>query len=243
MYRKNVYMQIDYRCWIGSITLKRIFDFVAVCFALPLICPVMAIIAFLIRATSNGPIFFRQDRVGLHQKIFRVYKFRTMVQGAEEMGTSVTTRRDPRVTHIGRILRKFKLDELPQLINVFMGDMSFVGPRPDVPEIVENYSIEMRQIFQIRPGITSVATLHLRDEESILTDVDEPDTFYEDILVPLKVKLAMEHVERDSFAFDLKILCQTVWMLTLGRWWPIEEHEAVAELNPQITQINADLHK
>ena len=230
MYLKNVYMQIDYRHWIGSVTLKRIFDFVCVCFALPLICPVMAIIGFLIRATSNGPIFFRQDRVGLHQKIFLVYKFRTMVQGAEEMGTSITTRRDPRVTPIGKILRKIKIDELPQLINVFIGDMSLVGPRPDVPEIVENYTIEMRQIFQIRPGITSVATLHLRDEEGILADVDEHDTFYEDILVPLKVKLSMEHVERDSFAFDLKILCQTLWMLTVGRWWPIEEHEAVAEL-------------
>jgi lipopolysaccharide/colanic/teichoic acid biosynthesis glycosyltransferase len=220
--------------------LKRIFDFIAVCIALPLICPVMAIIAFLIKATSNGPIFFRQNRVGLHQKIFRVYKFRTMVQGTEEMGTSVTTRKDPRITPIGRILRKLKLDELPQLINVVTGDMSLVGPRPDVPEIVENYTIEMRQIFKIRPGITSVATLHLRDEEGILADVDEPDTFYEDILVPLKVKLAMEHVYRNSFAFDLKILCQTVWMLSLGRWWPIEEHEVVAKLNPQISQIDAD---
>jgi len=214
--------------------LKRVFDFAAVCFALPLICPVMAIIAFLIRATSNGHIFFRQDRVGLHQKIFRVYKFRTMVRGAEEMGTSVTTRKDPRITPIGRILRKLKLDELPQVINVFTGDMSLVGPRPDVPEIVENYTTEMRQIFKIRPGITSVATLHLRDEESILADVDEPDTFYEDILVPLKVKLAMEHVDRNSFTFDLKILCQTVWMLSVGRWWPIEEHEAVAKLKKKI---------
>ena len=201
----------------------------------------MAIIAFLIRATSNGPIFFRQDRVGLHQKIFRVYKFRTMVQGAEAMGTSVTTRIDPRITSIGRILRKLKLDELPQLINVFMGDMSLVGPRPDVPEIVENYTIEMRQIFQVRPGITSVATLYLRDEEEILADVDEPDTFYEDILVPLKVRLAMEHVERDSFAFDLKILCQTVWMLTLGRWWPIEEHSAVAKLREKIEKDKQEL--
>lgn len=213
---------------------KRAFDFAAVCFALPLICLVVAIIAFLIRITSNGPIFFRQDRVGLHQKIFRVYKFRTMVQGAEERGTSVTTRIDHRVTHIGRILRKLKLDELPQLINVFKGGMSLVGPRPDVPEIVENYTAEMRRIFQIRPGITSVATLHLRDEECVLADVDEPDTFYEDILVPLKIKLAMEHIERNSFAFDLKVLCQTIWMLSLGRWWPIEEHQAVSELKKKI---------
>jgi len=194
----------------------------------------MAIIAFLIRVTSDGPVFFRQGRVGWQGKVFQVYKFRTMVQGAEEMGTSVTTRRDPRVTPIGRILRKLKLDELPQLINVFMGDMSLVGPRPDVPEIVQKYTPEMRRIFQIRPGITSVATLHLRDEEAILARVHNPDRFYEDVLVPLKVKLAMEHVDRNSFAFNLKVLFQTIWMLTLGRWWPIKEHPAVAKLREEI---------
>jgi len=163
-----------------------------------------------------------------------------MVERAEEMGTSVTSRDDPRITTIGRILRKTKLDELPQLINVFKGDMSLVGPRPDVLEIIENYSPEMRRIFQVRPGITSVATLHLRGEEAILDQVQDKDGFYEEILVPLKVKLAMEHVDRDSFAFDLKILCQTVWMLTLGRWWPIEEHAAVTKLR---NMLDTDKHR
>ena len=226
---------------VGCERLKRIFDFVAVCLGLAMISPIMAITAILIKGTSLGHIFFRQDRVGWKEKKFRAYKFRTMVERAEEMGTSVTTKNDPRITSVGRILRNTKLDELPQLINVFKGDMSLVGPRPDVPEIVENYSAEMRRVFLVRPGITSITTLHLKDEEGILAKVNDPDTFYEKVLVPLKVKLAMEHVDRSSFAFDLKVLCQTVWMLTLGRWLPIEEHPAVAELkkrlNPNVAKV------
>jgi len=157
-----------------------------------------------------------------------------MVDGAEVMGTSVTAGNDPRITPIGRALRRTKLDELLQLLNVLKGDMSLVGPRPDVPEIVENYTNEMKRIFEIRPGITSVATLHLRDEEGILERMKDPDKFYEDVLVPLKVKLAMEHVDKNSFWFDMKILVQTVWILTLGRMWPIEEHPEAAKLKSEI---------
>ena len=208
----------------------RTFDFIVACLALIAAVPVMSVIAVLIKASSSGSIFFRQYRVGLNEEIFRVYKFRTMVERAEEMGTSVTAQDDPRITAVGKILRRLKLDELPQLINVFKGDMSLVGPRPDVLEIAEKYTPEMKRIFQIRPGITSVATLHLRDEEEILAQVDDPDAFYEDTLVPLKIKLAMEHVDKKSFAFDLKILCQTIWTLSLGRWWPIAEHPGVGEL-------------
>ena len=190
----------------------------------------MGILALLIKWSSSGSIFFRQQRVGLYEKLFRVYKFRSMVENAEALGSSVTTKNDPRVTAVGRILRRTKLDELPQLINVLEGDMSLVGPRPEVPEIVRTYSVEMKEIFEIKPGITSVATLHLRDEEEILASVPEPDRFYEKVLVPLKVRLAMEHVDRKSFAFDLKILCQTVWMVTVGHWWPIREDPDVCEL-------------
>ena len=109
-----------------------------------------------------------------------------------------------------------------------------VGPRPDVLEITHNYTQDMRRIFNIKPGITSVATLHLRDEEEVLANVENPDSFYEQVLVPLKVRLAMEHVDKDSFWFDMKILVQTVWMLTLGRWWAIEEHPEVAKLKSEI---------
>ena len=196
--------------------------------------PIMAVVAFMIKANSPGPVLFRQRRVGKGGEAFWIYKFRTMVDRAELLGTSVTASEDPRITPIGRMLRRLKMDELPQLINVFKGDMSLVGPRPDVPEIVEKYTPAMRRIFQVRSGITSVATLHLRDEEGILSGVNDPDTFYEEILVPLKVKLAMAHVDKNSFAFDLKILCQTIWMLTLGRWWPIEEHPGVVELKKRL---------
>jgi len=220
---------------------QRTFDIVTIGLSLPVILPVMALVALLVKKECSGEILFRQHRVGLNQRIFKLYKFRTMIENAEQTGTSVTTRKDPRITPLGRILRKTKIDELPQLINVFGGDMSFVGPRPEVPEIVKNYTPKMRRIFSIRPGITSVATLHLRDEEDILASTRDPDKFYEEILVPLKVRLAMEHVERSSFAFDLKVLCQTVWMVSLGRWWPISEHRAVSELKKNMEKESREM--
>jgi lipopolysaccharide/colanic/teichoic acid biosynthesis glycosyltransferase len=216
--------------------LKRIFDIIAVALVLPAILPVMGVLVFFVRRDSPGPVFFKQQRIGFLGKPFRVYKFRSMVQNAETLGSSVTAREDPRITPLGRVLRKTKLDELPQLLNVFIGDMSLVGPRPEVSEIVQTYSLQMKRIFLIRPGITSVATLHLKDEESLLSSVSDPDRFYEEVLVPLKVGLAMEHVDRKSFAFDLKILCQTLWMVTLGRWWPIREHPAVSGLRQLVTE-------
>jgi lipopolysaccharide/colanic/teichoic acid biosynthesis glycosyltransferase len=163
-----------------------------------------------------------------------------MIENAEEIGTSVTTRRDPRITPLGRILRRTKIDELPQLINVLKGDMSLTGPRPEVPNIVGNYTLEMKRIFQVRPGITSLATLHLKDEEQILAMVSDPDEFYENVLVPLKIRLGMEHVHRNSFAFDLRILCQTLWTVTLGRWWPIEEHQAVSHLRRRLSSFGGE---
>ena len=217
-------MKLSHSC------LRRASDLVGSIICLIFTSLPMCVIAMGIRSTSRGSIFYRQERVGLGEKVFRIYKFRTMVDRADEIGGSVTTQNDRRITPTGGVLRKFKFDELPQLINVFSGDMSLVGPRPDVPEIVNNYTPEMRRIFQVRPGITSIATFHLRDEEALLAKISDPDTFYEEVLVPLKVKLAMEHVDRNSFAFDLKILCQTIWILTVGRWCQVKEHPAVARI-------------
>ena len=214
--------------------IKRVFDIVAVCFGLPIFAPFMLIIAAVVKSTSKGPILFLQERVGLQEKRFLLYKFRTMIDRAQQMGSSVTTSADFRITPVGRKLRRLKLDELPQLFNVLKGEMSLVGPRPDVPEIVEEYTPEMKKIFAVLPGLTSAATLHLRDEERLLANVSDPDRFYEEVLVPLKVKLAMEHVDRRSFTFDLKILCQTIWMITFGRWLPIDEHAAVARLREHV---------
>jgi lipopolysaccharide/colanic/teichoic acid biosynthesis glycosyltransferase len=210
--------------------MKRLFDITCSLFGLTIFAPLMVVIAALIKLTSRGSILYSQKRVGLQEKIFCVYKFRTMVDKADKMGTSVTTGTDPRVTPVGRFLRKTKLDELPQLFNVLKGDMSFVGPRPDVPEITAKYTPEMRKIFTVRPGITSVATLHFRHEEEILARVAEPDRFYEEVVVPLKVELAMEHVNKNSFWFDLSILCQTVWtLLPFGKVWPVRELPAVKQ--------------
>lgn len=208
--------------------MKRLFDIIFSLFGLIVLILPMLVVAIVIKLMSKGSVLYSQVRSGLHRKAFYVYKFRTMVDKAETMGTSVTTDADPRITPIGRLLRKTKLDELPQLFNVLRGDMSFIGPRPDVPEITDKYTPEMRHVFDVRPGITSVATLHFRHEEDILAEVDNPDQFYDDVVVPLKVELAMEHARRNSFWFDMKILLQTVWvLLPLARIWPIKEHESV----------------
>jgi len=208
--------------------MKRLFDITCSLLGLVLLAPLMVVIALIIKLSSAGPILFSQKRVGLHERLFTVYKFRTMVDKADTMGTSVTTGADPRITPVGRVLRRTKFDELPQLLNVFKGDMSFVGPRPDVPEITAKYTPQMKRIFSVRPGITSVATLHFRWEEEILAKVPDPDAFYDAVVVPLKVSLAMEHVRRNSFWFDLKILLQTVWvLLPLGKIWPVKEPDEV----------------
>ena len=216
--------------WKSAFSFKRLFDMICSLAGILVFAPFMLIIALVIKLTSQGPVLYTQARVGLHEKIFRVYKFRTMVDKAESMGSSVTTGADRRITPIGRFLRKAKLDELPQLFNVLKGDMSFVGPRPDVPEITAKYTPEMREIFAIRPGITSVATLHFRQEEAILSNVPDPDRFYDETMVPLKVELGMEHVRRNSFWFDFSILFQTVWALTpLAKVWPVKELDVVRQ--------------
>ena len=210
--------------------MKRLFDIMCSLLGLAVFAPLMAVIAIVIKLTSPGPVLYSQKRVGLNGKIFYVHKFRSMVDRADTMGTSVTTSIDPRITPIGVILRRTKLDELPQLFNVLKGEMSFIGPRPEVPEITEKYTQQMKQIFSVRPGITSVATLHFRYEEDILSKVQAPDRFYEEVVVPLKVALAMEHVTRHSFWFDLKILLETVWvLLPLGKIWPVKELPVVQQ--------------
>lgn len=212
----------------------RVFDFMVSLIGMVILSPVFLCAALLIKCTSPGPIIYSQKRVGRKGRLFSLYKFRSMVVNADRIGTSVTTGHDTRITKVGRILRRTKLDELPQLWNVLKGDMSFVGPRPDVPEIVNNYSGAMKRILEVRPGITSSASLHLRNEEDLLSLAKEPDKAYEEIFVPAKVRLAMEHVQRKSFLFDFRILFQTVWALTGGRIWPSKEHPVVKEIKQAI---------
>ena len=216
----------------------RVFDLIMAFAGIIILSPLYLIIAAFIKIHSSGPILYLQDRVGCNGRIFLLYKFRTMVQNADEIGTSVTSGKDPRITKVGRVLRKTKLDELPQLWNVLIGDMSFVGPRPDVPEIINQYSPEMKRILKVRPGITSNATLHLRNEEDLLSLATDPDRAYEEIFVPAKVELAMEHVTRKSFLFDASVLIKTIWALTGGKIWKMKEHPFVSEIKQNIVKLN-----
>lgn len=215
----------------------RIFDFVVSLIGIVILLPVFLFTALFIKCTSPGPITYSQKRVGYNGRLFSLYKFRSMVVNADRIGTSVTTGKDPRITKVGRILRKTKLDELPQLWNVLKGDMSFVGPRPDVQEIINNYTAEMKRILEVRPGITSNASLHLRNEEELLSLAKEPDKAYEEIFAPAKVGLAMEHVHRKSFIFDLGILLKTLWILTVGRICPTKEPLIVKEIKQAIERM------
>ncbi|MCF6147992.1 MAG: sugar transferase [Candidatus Kuenenia sp.] len=221
----------------------RIFDFVMSVVGILILLPLLMFTAVLIKLTSPGSIIFSQKRVGLNGHLFRLYKFRTMVVNADQIGTSVTTGNDTRITKVGRYLRKTKIDELPQLFNVLKGDMSFVGPRPEVPEIVNNYSCEMKRILEVKPGITSNASLFLRNEEDLLSLAKEPDKAYEDIFVPAKIELAMEHVYRKSALFDLGVLILTVWTLTGGRivHFPTKEHHIVKKIRQEIERMNNEV--
>lgn len=221
--------------------IMRVFDYIMALIGMAVFSPLFIIVTILVKVSSSGPILYSQERVGRNGIQFRLYKFRSMVVNADKIGTSVTADKDPRITRIGRILRKIKLDELPQLWNVLKGDMSFVGPRPDVPEIVDNYNDEMRRVLDVRPGITSNVALHLRNEEDFLSLAIDHDRAYDEIFVPAKVKLAMEHVDRESFFFDFGILLKTVWVLTGGKIWPIKEHPIVSEIKQEIERMNKDL--
>ena len=210
--------------------MRRLFDIVFSLVVLILLVPLMVLIAMWIKLSSKGPVVYSQNRVGKEGRIFQIHKFRTMVNDADRMGTSITTVDDQRITPLGRFLRKTKLDELPQFWNVLKGEMSLVGPRPDVPEVVDTYTQEMRRILDIKPGITSIASLYLRREEELLAKVKDPEKAYLNIVVPAKVDLAMIHVDKRSFLFDLSFLIKTVWIMIFHRSDSKSEKAFIASL-------------
>jgi len=191
--------------------MKRLIDFIISFVGLIVISPILLVTTLLIRITSGSPVFYRQDRVGLNGKTFKLYKFRTMVADADKIGTAVTAKNDPRITPLGGFLRRFKLDELPQLINVLKGDMSFVGPRPDVPGFADKLQGEDRIILTVRPGITGPATLKYRNEEALLASQADPDKYNAEVIYPDKVRLNREYVKNQSFLGDMKYLLMTVF--------------------------------
>lgn len=173
----------------------------------------MVALGVWIRSDSKGPILYRGLRVGLQQKPFRILKFRTMIVNADKIGGSCTADDDSRITKAGRFLRKTKLDELPQLINVLRGDMSLVGPRPEIESFTSTYDLSQQQVLMVKPGITDFATLWDSDEGMLLKGEADPDRAYAERILPIKLKLQLEYVAKRSFWIDLKILAETIGLV------------------------------
>ena len=190
--------------------MKRSFDSVASFLGLLILSPLLLGIAWAIRREDGGPVFYRGERVGRHGRIFRMFKFRSMVVDAERRGASSTTAGDPRVTRIGAFLRKRKLDELPQLLNVLVGDMSLVGPRPEVKKFTDMYTNEEKAILSVRPGITDWASIWNCDEATVLAGAEDPDQTYLELIRPKKIALQLKYVRERSFAADMRILWLTL---------------------------------
>ena len=189
---------------------KRVFDLIASIFGLIILAPLFLIVALLIKIGSKGPIFFVQKRVGKDFKEFNLYKFRSMVADAPKKGLQITSTDDPRITKIGRILRKTKLDELPQLINVIKGDMSLVGPRPEVKKYVDLKKDEYKKVLSVHPGITDLAAIEFVNEEEILSKFDDKEKAYIEKILPQKIALYNKYIDNISFLEDIRIILKTL---------------------------------
>jgi len=195
------------------VSMKRVFDIVVAFLGLSLLLPLLLLVAFLIKLDSPGPIFFKQERMGKGFRPFLIYKFRTMVQDAPGKGGSITVGADSRITRLGRILRKTKIDELPQLFNILRGEMSIVGPRPEVPQYVELFRRDYEEILNVLPGITDLASLKYRDEAEVLRHAENPEEEYVRHVLPEKIRLAKEYLRRSSLFFDLTLIFKTLLAL------------------------------
>ncbi len=190
--------------------LKRGFDLALSALGLLIFAPLLVLTAAAIKINSRGPVFYRGVRARRNGLPFRIYKFRTMVLDADKLGGSSTPEDDPRITRIGALLRKYKLDELPQLLNVLLGDMSFVGPRPQVLDVAQQYPPEKQPLLSVRPGITDYASLKFRDEGAILRGSDDPDRDYFEKIDPEKTRLGLVYVRSHSLVTDIRIIAATV---------------------------------
>ena len=193
---------------------KRIFDVLVSSLGLLLLSPLMLAIAVAVKLDSPGPVFFRQERVGRYGRTFRIHKFRSMVSDADRRGGPLTVGRDPRVTEVGQVLRRYKLDEIPQLIDVVRGKMSLVGPRPELPRYVDRYPIEDRAVvLSVRPGITDRASVAFLDESSLLAQAADPENAYIREILPVKLRSYRAYVEGRTFGGDLRILLETLFAI------------------------------
>ena len=190
--------------------IKRVCDFILSLIGIIVLSPIFIIVSIAIKLDSRGKILFLQKRVGRYGKEFNIYKFRTMVSNAEKLGKQITVGNDNRITKVGAFLRKYKIDELPQLFNVLKGDMSLVGPRPEVPKYVKLYSDEQKKVLNVRPGITDMASLRYKDENEILGKVDNPEEYYINVIMKDKLNLNLEYIEKSNIFFDLYLIIKTV---------------------------------
>ncbi|MGM9697522.1 MAG: sugar transferase [Prevotella sp.] len=196
--------------------MKRLFDIVASGCGLLVLSPVLLIVALWVKLDSKGPVFYRQLRVGRHNKDFRIFKFRSMRVGADKGSLVTIGGRDPRVTRSGYFIRKSKLDELPQLINVFVGDMSLVGPRPEVRHYVNYWTPEQMRVLDVRPGITDPASIKFRNENELMESAENPEEYYINVIMQQKIRLYLEYVDNASFLYDLKLIFQTIKVVVVG---------------------------
>lgn len=199
-----------------QLALKRLMDIVISGGALAVIWPVLLLVALAIKIDDPGPVFYRQVRVGRGGKTFRIFKFRTMVVDADKKGLAITVGRDNRITRVGAILRKTKLDELAQLINVFVGEMSFVGPRPEVQKYVDMYTPYQRQVLLVRPGITDYASIAYRNENDMLAGAEDPERMYIDVIMPDKIELNMKYLREISPVADIRLILGTLAAVVKG---------------------------
>ena len=192
--------------------MKRIFDIICSIGGLLLLGPLLILISCIIKAGDGGPVFYRGIRVGLNGKLFRIYKFRTMVMNAEKLGGPSTADDDPRITKLGKLLRKYKLDEFPQLINVLKGDMAVVGPRPEIKSEVNRYAPEWNVIFSVKPGITDLSSIKFRNEGEIIANsgINDAHEAYRKIIQPQKLELQRKYALNHSLLFDINIIFQTL---------------------------------
>lgn len=196
---------------------SRIFDIFLAITGLILLIPLFIVIAILIKREDKGPVFFTQERVGYKGRLFKFYKFRTMTINADKSGPLITIYGDKRITKVGNFLRKYKLDELPQLFNVIKGDMSLVGPRPEVPYYVNKYTEEQRKVLDIIPGITDPASIMYFDENELLSKAENPEKEYIEKIMPQKIEINLKYADNANVYRDIMIICQTIYKLICNK--------------------------
>ena len=197
--------------------MKRFFDVIASGLGLIVLSPLFLVLAVWIKLDSNGPVFYRQVRVGRYNKDFRIFKFRSMRVGSDKGSLVTIGGHDPRITRSGYFIRKFKFDELPQLINVFVGDMSLVGPRPEVRHYVDYWTSEQMHVLDVRPGITDPASIKFRNENELMEKAEDPEKYYIEVIMQEKIRLYLEYVEKHSFWYDLGLILKTFFVIVHDR--------------------------